>query len=144
MSSRRLHFDLDSKVRHVSQKTRGFRVRAITKRIERWISSGISHCGRKNPNLANKSFERAISGVDLLENNGTICGKEFLYPVPNICDQQDGVANSNRGNATRRNHDWDGRCRCRGFSEKSKRRPINKKNRNVVKNMERIRGTGGG
>ena len=127
----------------MSGNRRGFRVRAITNRMECRISSGISHCGRRDPNLANKSFEWAISGVDLLEKNGTICGKEFLHPVPNILDQQDSVTNSNRGNATRRSHDWDGWCGRRRLSEKSKRRPINKKNRKNLKVIERIMGTRG-
>ena len=112
--------------------------------MESRINSGLSHGWRRDPNLANKSFEWTIPGVDFLENNGTIGGKEFLYPVPNILHQQDSVANSNRGNATRRSHDWDSRCGCRGLSEKSKRRPRNKKNRNILKVIERIRGIRGG
>ena len=140
VSGRCLHFELGSNVRYVRQKTKGFRVRALTKGLERRISSGISHCGRRDPKLANKLFEWAISSVDLLENDGSISWKEFLHPVPNILDQQDSITKSNRSNATRRSHDWDGRCGRRRLSEKSKRRPINKKNRNLVKVIERIRG----
>ena len=47
--------------------------------------------------MADKPFEAAISGVYLLENDGTIKWKEFLYPVSSIFDQKDSVANSNRG-----------------------------------------------
>ena len=103
VSGRCLHLDFGSEDRHVRQKMRGFKVRAIRNRMKRRVSSGIGYCGRRNPNLANKPIEWVFSGVDLLKNDGTISWKVFLHPAPNIFDQK--VTNSNRGITTRRSHD---------------------------------------